>query len=100
MQIRHLDGTKCGLRPLVTVLASGPFQGLVDGIGGENPKENRDLPLESGLGDSPSCRFGYEFEVWGLAADHGAETDDGIVITASRQHPCGLGNLERARNHH
>ena len=77
-QVGHLEGGHGRLVTLVAVSLGTPGQGLVDGVGGEHPEDDRDAGVERGALEARRAFAGDEIEMRGLAPDDRAQRHHGI----------------------
>ena len=97
-QCGHLDGDGRGV--LADVVAAGRLAAgecLVEVLGGEHAEHHRHARVEPDPHDPGGGLPGDVLEVGGLAADHAAEADDGVVVARLGQPLGGERDLERAR---
>src|SRR5439155_26154717 len=79
----------------VPVLATGAIDGLVERLGREHAEDDRYTRIPGGLRDPSSGFARDELEVCRLTADHGTQTDHGIIGAARREPSSDERDLER-----
>src|SRR5262245_60329556 len=84
-QIHHLDGRKRRVGALVARFATGAVDGLVERVAGEDAENDRNAGGAAGLRDAASGAAGDVIVMIGVAADDGAQTNDGDVVFRSCQ---------------
>ena len=98
MEVDHLDGADGRVGALIAHLRARAFDGLLDGVDGENTEDDGDGTFASHPGNS-SARFARNvLIVVGGAADHAAEADDRVESARMRQTARDRWNLESAGN--
>ena len=82
----------------MTVVASGPRQGLIDVVRREDTEGHRHAGIAHHVEDTVGDPITHVVEVGRATADHGTETDHGVVATARRQPTGRQRKLERTRD--
>ncbi len=93
----RLASSSDAMRRLVA-LRVHPRQRLRIGVAGEDAVADRDAELELDARNARGRLVGDDLEVVGVAADHGAERDQRVVIAALREALQRERRLERARH--
>src|SRR5439155_16519020 len=84
-----------GLEPLVAGLATRPRHRLVERVGGEDAEHHRYPGVELRPHQPGRALPCHLLVVAGLAADHRAQGDDGVVLTRLRRPQAHQRELER-----
>src|SRR5947209_6889269 len=97
-QIYHLDRRQAGVIAPVDSSYSRPRIRLFVSIRGQHTKDDRH-PIVIRYPCDPAADLGADvLKVGRLSSDHGAETDDGVIATGTRQAGRDHGYLERPGN--
>src|SRR5690606_3326919 len=96
-EIDHFDGPCRRLGPLVPRLRARAFDGLLEGVHGEDAEQHRHARFEGGLLEPGGDAGGDVLVVPRGPADDGAEGDDGVVAPARGQRLRDERDLEGAR---
>src|SRR5207249_11644183 len=97
-QICHLDRRQAGVIAPVDSSYSRPRIRLFVGVGGQHTNDDRH-PIVIRYPCDPAADLGADvLKVRRLSSDHGAETDDGVIATGTRQARRDDGYLERPEN--
>ena len=83
-QVCHLDGSQCGVKPFVPAFRAGPFDSLLDAVGGKNAVDHRFPGLQANIRDPLGDFRRNEIEMGPSATDHGTQADHGIVLVLLR----------------
>ena len=97
-QVHHLDGGRHSIEALVAGFGAGPLDGLLDRIGGQHAVDDGDAALHADVGDALDGFVGDHVEVRGVAADHGAQADDGVEFLGGGHLLGDERNFESARH--
>src|SRR5207245_1551756 len=99
-QIGHLDRRDSSVISSIDSSYCGACVCLLFGLGGQHAEDDRQA-IVIGHPRNPAADLGADvLEVRRLSADHGTETDDGVISTGTRQSGRDQGNLERPGDEH
>src|SRR6476646_7060687 len=97
-EIHHLERGERRIPPFVSVRATRALLGLLHRVGREQPEADRHIEVRARLGQSARGLASNEVEMRRLAADHGAQGDDGVVALGCEKHAGRAGKLPGARH--
>src|SRR5581483_10973745 len=84
-EIDHFDRGQGGIVALVARLDARPVERLLDRVAGEHAEDDGDPRIEASVGDAARRGAGDVVVVRRVAADDGAEADDGGVLARRGQ---------------
>src|SRR5262245_19049569 len=97
-QVRHFDGSDRSFGPLVAILAAGALHCLLDAIGRQHTKRDRDAGFKRNPREAAGAFTGHVLEVWRRPPDHGTERNHRIVAARREELLDRQGHFERTRD--
>ena len=98
VESHHFQGGDGAFDAFVAVHTTGTVERLLEGVAGENTKDDGVSMLDCDIGEPLRNGLADEFKVTGFALNDTADTDDSIDLTASEKNVCGRSEFESAWN--